>query len=130
VTSKVNLDELLDILENDDNYKENTRRPKEENKFVNKFINEKSLGPGSVKTPTYIIYYFFHYWFRGNHPLKLKVPGKTEFFRTFNKYFEQKRSKKQRFYYINNVFNITPEIRDEAKFMFGSQKRRYRSERK
>lgn len=83
-----------------------------ENKDVLKFIRKFDLQPGSNKVPTYMIYYHFAQWHRGQWR---SLWGKEEFFRTFKKHFEQKRSGNQRFYMINDALDLSEEMYEKAK---------------
>lgn len=83
-----------------------------ENKDVLKFIRKFDLKPGSNKVPTYMIYYQFAQW----HQKQWRnLWGKEEFFRTFKKHFEQKRSGNQRFYMINDALDLSEEMYEKAK---------------
>ena len=76
-----------------------------ENKDVLKFIRKLNIQPGPNKVPTYMIYYQFAQW----HQTQWRnLWGKEEFFRTFKKHFEQKRSGNQRFYMINDALDFIP----------------------
>ncbi len=83
-----------------------------ENKDVLKFIRKLGIEPGTNKVPTYMIYYQFAQW----HQTQWRnLWGKEEFFRTFKKHFEQKRSGNQRFYMINDALDLSDEMYEKAK---------------
>lgn len=86
---------------------------KRENKDVLAFIRKFNLAPGDNKTPNYVIYYHFALW--ANKTNWRKVWGKEEFFRTFKKHFQQKRSGNQRFYLINDGLDLSEETYIKAK---------------
>jgi hypothetical protein len=108
---------LFDLLE-EEQTKENavptseTTSSGRENKDVLKFIRKLDIQPGTNKVPTYIIYYQFAQW----HQTQWRnLWGKEEFFRTFKKHFEQKRSGNQRFYMINDALDLSDEMYEKAK---------------
>lgn len=105
-----NIDDLLAIIEEDASPKkeDSPQESKRQNKKVIRFIKEKEIKVGTVKIPTYIIYYHFAQWCSGERP------GKTEFFRTFSQFFEQKRNTKQRYYLLNDSLEIGYEIEQKA----------------
>lgn len=86
---------------------------KRENKDVLAFIRKHELAPGINKVPNYVIYHQFALW--ANSTNWRKVWGKEEFFRTFKKHFEQKRSGNQRFYLVNDGLDLSDEMYERAK---------------
>lgn len=86
---------------------------KRENRDVLAFIRKFELAPGDNKVPNYVIYHQFAIW--ANATNWRKVWGKEEFFRTFKKHFEQKRSGNQRFYLINDGLDLSDEMYERAK---------------
>ena len=83
-----------------------------ENRDALRFIRKFGIERGEIKVPTYVIYYHFMKW---HHTQFGKLWGKEEFFRTFKKYFEQKRSGNQRFYMINDALDLSDETYEKAK---------------
>jgi len=120
--SSYDLDELLSILENTDETEEKIQKPFKDNRRVINFINENNIKVGDIKFPTYVVYYHFAKWcgkFRD---------GKSEFFRTFSKHFEQKRSKNQRFYLLDESLEFTQEVREKA-LKFKSKRKTVRGQK-
>jgi hypothetical protein len=122
--SESSIDELFRLLEEEQRNKED---PKEslkkgyENKDVLRFIRKFKLAPGENKVPTYLIYHQYKIWQR----TVWKAPwGKEEFFRTFKKYFEQRRTGNQRYYLLNEGLDLSKEAYEKAKkYEKGWQKR-------
>lgn len=96
----IDVDELLDILNNPER-KHQERRDKT---AVTAFIRHNKIESGDVKVPTHIIFYKYIQWAIAKG---YKKWGYTEFFRTFGKYFKQIRTNKQRYYLLNNVFDLS-----------------------
>ena len=114
IWDQVDYDELVKLIE-----EEQKPRPKAKKKdrssrgrWVNKFIKEHNIETGPLKVPTYVIYYHFAKWADGGWA---KRYSKIEFFRNFNKHFEQKRSGHQRYYMINDSLELSEEIYEKAK---------------
>jgi hypothetical protein len=107
------IDELLSLIEEDDEVvtpeEDESSKLKRVNSRVLRFIKEKDVKTGGAKIPTFVVYY--HYaMFAG-----VSRVGKTEFFRTFGQYFEQKRTKNQRFYLLDPELNLSREETEQAK---------------
>jgi len=81
-------------------------------KSILTFIKHYQLKPGTVLIPTYLIYYYYKVKYSHSHVVKV---GKTEFFRVFNMFFEQKRKTNQRYYLLDDSLEITDEILTLAK---------------
>jgi hypothetical protein len=110
--SKDNLQELLDLIEGEETKgTEEVVIPSKDNKEVIKFLKKTGLAPGENKVPTYIIYYAYREWAVANW---VKVWKKEEFFRTFKRYFTQKRTGRQRYYLINDAIQLTEEYCEKA----------------
>lgn len=112
--SDIDKNELLDLLREEQEKGSSLKIPKvkKENKDVLRFIKRFELVPGQKKVPTYLIYYQYKEWQRSTWK---KPWGKEEFFRTFKKHFEQKRSGNQRFYMIEGNLDLSKEAYDKAK---------------
>lgn len=107
------LEELQDIINKEKNQEPEKKIYKlKENGVARRFINKSGMKPGLQKVPTYVIYYIFRKW--ANEFDRTQI-GKTEFFRTFNRYFESKRSGHQRYYLINEDYVISDETIEAAK---------------
>lgn len=108
------IEELQKLLEEEENKKEKSipQAKEYENKDVLKFIRNTGLSPGDNKVPTYMIYYHFIKWC---NPRWGTLWGKEEFFRTFKKHFQLKRSGHQRYYMINDALDLSNEIYEKAK---------------
>jgi hypothetical protein len=109
------LQELQDMLKE----AELSASPKEKhvsnnNKTVHQFVEAMSLTEGTLKLPTFIIYYNYVVWCRQNY---IKFCGNTEFFRTFKKHCKSTRHGKQRFYLVNedSKLDLTEEFNEKAK---------------
>lgn len=87
---------------------------KRSNKKVERFIEEMELESGDRRLPNYIIYYNFLVWWDENR-LGGKKPGNIEFFRTFNKHFDQTRTGKQRYYMLNARLDESKEAYEKGK---------------
>lgn len=108
----INEKELYDLLQEEEEKKTPTHNTFKENKDVIKFIRKSGITSGSNKVPTYVIYYHFIKWTKKTWT---KQWGKTEFFRTFRKYFELKRSGHQRYYLVNDALDLSDELYEKAK---------------
>lgn len=111
----IELDEILKLLEEEEEKRKKaplTSKDKRENKDVLKFIRNNKIAPGENKVPNYLIYYHWIHWARRHW---LRIWGKQEFFRTFKKYFEPKRSGHQRYYMINDALDQSDEMYEKAK---------------
>lgn len=75
---------------------------------LGKFINQFNLEKGVDKVKTSVIWYTYKEVFKGEM-------SKIGFFREFNKYFDQVRTGKQRFYKVTGSFDTSREglIRSE-----------------
>ena len=111
----VDLDELLDILENKLKEKEAEKSPTLEKKeSVQRFIEKKSIRKGLDRVPNYVI--FFTYMKKYKAEVGEEKWSKVHFFRLFNRYFDQARVGKQRYYVLDgSSFDLTREGRIEAK---------------
>ena len=117
----VELEELLNLLEEEEapskKPSKNARVDEEgkhvwkPNKDVERFIKKLNIQPGENKVPTYVIYYTFTTWANENWTRKWRP---TEFFRTFKKHFEQKRTGRQRYYMLNDALDLSPEFEKKA----------------
>lgn len=110
---KLTDEEIFNALESAQKTKP-VAKPKEkkDNKDVIRFIRKTGLAPGENKVPTYVIYYQFVKWC---NPTWTRVWKREEFFRTFKRHFELKRTGRQRYYMINDALNLTDEIYEKAK---------------
>jgi hypothetical protein len=108
------LDELEKLIEEEEQEKKVSEAPRKdrENKDVLRFIRKFQIAPGPNKVPTYLIYHQYKDW---QHTTWKKPWGKEEFFRTFKKHFEQKRSGNQRFYMINDGLDLSERAYEKAK---------------
>lgn len=121
MTKKTELQELLDLIEKEVPKKKKIYDPsKRRNKDVERFIRKSGLQPGDIKVPTYLIYHQYCRWCPKNWAHKW---GKTEFFRFFSKYFEQKRSGNQRFYMVNDALDLSDTAKRKAKSHAKRQKK-------
>lgn len=106
--SDYNLDDLLDLLEETDEKKKTTKVAPS----VIRFVGEYEIEEGTEKVPTQIIYYYYKKVWDGAG--KNNKCSKIEFFRSFNKLFKQKRTKRQRYYLLNDKITNTKEAQQEA----------------
>jgi hypothetical protein len=124
----IDLDELKNLIEREEESKKPSAQPKErENKDVLKFIRDTQLAPGNNKIPTFVIYYVFTRWNLKHWRRRWR---KEEFFRTFKKHFEQKRSGNQRYYMINDAIEVTKELYEKAEKYDKTYKRKKDKKRK
>lgn len=77
---------------------------------VLKFIQKFQIQVGKCKVPTYKIYH--DYLVNTDSRYKL---SKVEFFRQFNKYFDRVRHGSQRFYLLNDCFDLSQNSLEKAK---------------
>ena len=120
----LNLDELLELIDQEEKKKagEHVKEvpqvnidnsDKDINKTAYKFIQTFSIAQGEIKYPNYVIFYHFRLWCSiKNYYQKI---GLTEFFRTFNKYFNQVRTGRQRYYLLNDSLEMDDETLRKAK---------------
>jgi len=106
--SDYSLDELLDLIEGSD--KKETER--KQVRSVIRFIEDLGIEGGDVRVPPSRIYY--EYKMHWNEISQRNKCSKIAFFRTFKQLFKQKRTKKQRYYMLNDKINTTPEALEEA----------------
>jgi hypothetical protein len=99
----IHIDELVAIAKGKD------ERSTKENVTVVRFIKEQAIEAGENRVPTYVVYYTYK-------KLGYTKVGKTEFFRTFNKYFKQVRTSKQRYYLLNDAICLESEYVTKARF--------------
>jgi len=117
------LDELLKLLEKKIEDKEAEKSPKPHKESVQRFIETMGICKGLDRIPNYIIYYTYKKKYK-------KAEGeekwsKVHFFRIFNKYFDQARVGKQRYYILDgSSFDLTREGRIEAKAYDNEYKRK------
>lgn len=110
--SELTNEELLELLKKAEEVKKSTPKVKVANKSVKKFIELFSIETGDVKVPTYKIFYEYYVkWTSRNRANKL---GRNGFFREFNKYFESYRNGRQRYYMLNECFDMSDEEMKKA----------------
>lgn len=109
------LDELLELLNKRVEEKEAEKSPKPEKKeSVQRFIENKHIRKGLDRVPNYVI--FFTYMKKYKARVGEEKWSKVHFFRLFNRYFDQARVGKQRYYVLDgSSFDLTREGRIEAK---------------
>lgn len=87
-------------------------KKRKENETVLAFIRAKSITSGLVRVPTYKIFHEYQVmWTARNRNDKI---GRTGFFRIFSRYFEQIRTGKQRYYLLNDCFDMSEESMKRA----------------
>ena len=106
----VDLKELEELLKEEETPSRNTRKCPE-NRTVLRFIEDTKVRPGEHRVPTYVIYYIFCKWIRKT---QRRPVGKEGFFRTFKTKFDLKRSGKQRYYMVNDAWELTEELYEKA----------------
>ena len=117
------LDELLELVSKKLEEKEAEKSPKPQTESVKRFIETMNIRKGLDRIPNYVIYYTYKKKYK-------KAEGeekwsKVHFFRLFNKYFDQARVGKQRYYVLDgSSFDLTREGRIEAKAYDESYKRK------
>jgi hypothetical protein len=122
------LEELTTILEKESEKSTPIKAYKSgENKDVLKFIRKTGLQAGDNKVPTYVIYYHFILWCRH---FWIHLWKKQEFFRTFSKHFQIRRSGHQRYYMINDSLDLSKEFYEKAKKYDNKYKKRVKQKRK
>jgi len=109
------LDELLELLEKKVQEKEAEKSPKPEQKeSTRRFIENCNVRKGLDRVPNYVI--FFTYMKKYRARIGEEKWSKVHFFRVFNRYFDQARVGKQRYYVLDgSSFDLTREGRIEAK---------------
>ena len=119
----VDINELTKLLEEEETLKKDlpSQPDKRENKEVLKFIKDLDVRKGPIKVPTFVIYYNYYLW---SKPQWRKTWKKEEFFRTFKKHFELKRTGNQRYYLINDTLDLSIETYEEAKKYAQKKKRK------
>ena len=109
-----NLDELLKLLDEKLAEKESSLPQNKKIDSVRRFVEKKSIRKGLDKVPNYVIY--FTYIKKYKATIGEEKWSKIHFFRVFNKYFEQTRVGKQRYYLLDsNSFDMSREGKIEAK---------------
>ena len=116
--SKHTLEELLDLIDREEQAlqggpKKQTEVKDRVNKYAYKFIQENGIAPGENKYPNFLIFYHFRMWCQKKNYYKRH--GLTEFFRTFNRYFEQVRTGRQRYYLLDDTLPNDEETIKKAK---------------
>jgi len=111
MSNLVDLKELEELLK-EENTPTRPARKQHQNRTVLKFIEESRVRPGEYRVPTFVIYYLFSTWVNRT---KRKNVGKEAFFRTFKQHFEQVRYGKQRYYLVNDAWELTDELYEKAK---------------
>lgn len=117
------LDELLELVSKKLEDKEAEKSPKPQTESVKRFIETMNIRKGLDRIPNYVIYYTYKKKYK-------KAEGeekwsKVHFFRLFNKYFDQARVGKQRYYVLDgSSFDLTREGRIEAKAYDEAYKRK------
>lgn len=115
--SKIDLDEILSILEEEQNSSSAKKEPKEykrkENATVKRFIRKVGITAGNTRVPNYLIFHQYRQFMRTSTPND--AVGKTEFFRNFNRYFDQVRTGKQRYYKLNDALKMDENAHKLAK---------------
>ena len=115
VMADESLTELFKLLNEEQekiNNSPETHEKNRTNKDVLRFIRKFQIAPGENRAPTYLIYHQYKDWQKSTWK---KPWGKEEFFRTFKKYFQQKRSGNQRCYMINESLDLSKEAYEKAK---------------
>lgn len=108
----IDLEELKKLLEEEGETTPSTSEKLKQNRDVISFIQKNRIAPGDVKAPNYLIYYMYVQWAR---PRACRVWGKSEFFRTFKQFFKRQRSGNQRFYKVNEYFNVDDDTYKKAR---------------
>jgi hypothetical protein len=104
----MSLEELIKLVDE----KPKRNNTKKISKSYCKFIADNNVARGELKVPSYYIYFKFREWCGNTNNKKI---SKVHFFRLFNKDFDQVRHGYQRYYLINDVFDISEEELKEAK---------------
>jgi len=105
------LEELLKLLEKK---AEEKKAEKSESDSCKRFIQKNNIVKGLDRVPSYVIYYSY----RKEYKAKLGEEkwSKVHFFRLFNKYFDQVRTGRQRYYQLDGKsFDLTREGLIKAK---------------
>ena len=79
---------------------------------IRNFISSYNIEVGRTKYPANIIFYLYRQVWDGI-TLRNKN-GKVSFFIYFSRVFRSKRTKKQRYYELNNFIEITEELKEAA----------------
>lgn len=111
----VDLEELLKAVEDKIKQKEEEKGIKKPTKESTKrFIENMHIRRGLDRVPNYVI--FFTYMKKYKAEAGEEKWSKVHFFRVFNRYFDQARVGKQRYYVLDgSSFDLTREGRIEAK---------------
>ena len=113
MSTELTNEELYDLLKKADDNK--LKRPKKEygvNKSVKAFAEKLGIQSGDIKVPTYKIFYEYYVkWTSRNRADKI---GRHAFFREFNKIFQSYRNGRQRYYWLNDCFDMSEEEMKKA----------------
>lgn len=109
----LSLKELLDLAEKGVEGKlDASDRHLLDKSSVGRYVKDRGLLEGSDPVPTFVLY---HDYCKKWQP-RGKKDAKIEFFRKFNKYFDQYRTKNQRYYRMDgSKFDLTDEGIQKAK---------------
>ncbi len=111
----VDLEELLKAVEDKIKQKEEEKGIKKpSSESTKRFIETMNIRRGLDRVPNYVI--FFTYMKKYKAEAGEEKWSKVHFFRVFNRYFDQARVGKQRYYVLDgSSFDLTREGRIEAK---------------
>lgn len=104
------IEKLLEIMEAEGESIDFTPDPVEPliiPKSIKKFIDKREIKRGTLRVSTHQIYSEY----RNFVSRRTEFCGKTEFFRHFSKLFEQKRTKKQRYYLLDKEISCQKEAK-------------------
>lgn len=93
--------ELMEIVTSTEKQKR-TRKTRS----VEKFIAKMNIKEGTIKVPTYKIFYEYRIAKHESRSVKL---SKIEFFRVFNLFFKSRRDGSTRYYLLNDCFKTDKE---------------------
>lgn len=88
------------------------KRTPEDPKTVINFIQDFQITRGDIKVPTYLI--FFEYYNNFSRHARNRKYKRNAFFRLFSEHFEQVRTCNQRYYLLNDCFDLSKENLERA----------------
>jgi len=109
-SKNISIDELLTYL-NDapitTKKKKKKCKQREDSPTVLAFIRTFMIQPGEIRVPTYKIYHEYFVKWTGRR--RMDKLGRHSFFKVFKKYFKLVRWGYQRYYLLNNCFDLSNE---------------------
>jgi len=125
-TKIISTEELLGFLEqaapSGKKIKRRKPRLRVDNPTIMAFIRKYTIQPGEKRIPSYKIYHEYFVVWSGRR--KIEKLGRSAFFRVFSKYFKQVRTGRQRYYLLNDCFDMMDKKLLELAFKHRKQLKR------